>query len=169
MNLAALAVTLMEAPSVDQIAEVVQVRTSVHGRMLQRDEALKLSERVAEASTTYGVPPSLVLAVIEVESSYDPKAVSTADCKGLMQIHPRTAQKVAAAFGIDRGDNVALGTAYLASMFGMFKRWDHALMAFNKGPAKFRSQNLEVGRYARKVMDRYRLIVRMLRPRLFQS
>lgn len=160
----------MEIPSIEEMAEVVQVRTSLHGRMLEHQEAMQLSAKVSEASSAYGVPPALVLAVIEVESSWNRKAVSSANCLGLMQVHPNTAAEVVAAYGLPKAtDNVVIGTAYLSSMFGMFRRWDHALMAFNKGPGKFREQKLEVGMYARKVLKRYRMLSKMLRPRMFQS
>ncbi len=168
MSLVAVVMALLDEPPTDLMTEVVQARTYAHGRPLERKEAKDLAEHINDASTTFGVPPALVLAVIEVESSYDTKAVSKANCKGLMQVAPKTGAKVAATYGLPRSANVALGTAYLASMFGMFQRWDHALMAFNKGPGKFIEQNRQVGKYARRVMGRYRLLIKLLRPALFQ-
>ncbi|MBX3155584.1 MAG: lytic transglycosylase domain-containing protein [Deltaproteobacteria bacterium] len=43
---------------------------------------------ILEASALYRIPVPLIRAVIKVESDYDPKVVSSADCKGLMQVHP---------------------------------------------------------------------------------
>jgi hypothetical protein len=43
---------------------------------------------ILEAAALYRMPVPLIRAVIKVESDYDPKVVSSADCKGLMQVHP---------------------------------------------------------------------------------
>jgi soluble lytic murein transglycosylase-like protein len=44
---------------------------------------------INEASQLYHIPVPLIRAVIKVESDYDPRVVSSADCKGLMQVHPQ--------------------------------------------------------------------------------
>jgi soluble lytic murein transglycosylase-like protein len=43
---------------------------------------------IFEASQLYRIPVPLIRAVISAESDYDPKVVSSMDCKGLMQVHP---------------------------------------------------------------------------------
>ena len=43
---------------------------------------------IYEASQLYRIPVPLIRAVISAESDYDPKVVSSMDCKGLMQVHP---------------------------------------------------------------------------------
>jgi soluble lytic murein transglycosylase-like protein len=43
---------------------------------------------IDEASDLYKIPPALIRAVIQTESDYDPRVVSSADAKGLMQIMP---------------------------------------------------------------------------------
>ena len=43
---------------------------------------------IGEASALYKIPVPLIRAVISAESDYDPKVVSSMDCKGLMQVHP---------------------------------------------------------------------------------
>jgi soluble lytic murein transglycosylase-like protein len=44
---------------------------------------------IQEASQLYHIPVPLIRAVIKIESDYDPHVVSSADCKGLMQVHPQ--------------------------------------------------------------------------------
>src|ERR1043165_9482372 len=44
---------------------------------------------IQEASQLYHIPVPLIRAVIKIESDYDPRVVSSADCKGLMQVHPQ--------------------------------------------------------------------------------
>lgn len=55
-----------------------------------RDPARRLAllRQVHAAATQSGLPPELVLAVIEVESSFDRFAVSRAGAQGLMQVMP---------------------------------------------------------------------------------
>lgn len=43
---------------------------------------------IAEASRLYALPQALIRAIIKVESDYDPRVVSCADAKGLMQLMP---------------------------------------------------------------------------------
>jgi soluble lytic murein transglycosylase-like protein len=44
---------------------------------------------IFEASQLYHIPVPLIRAVISAESDYDPRVVSSMDCKGLMQVHPQ--------------------------------------------------------------------------------
>src|SRR5579863_10743457 len=61
----------------------------------------------------YGVSAALVRAVIQVESAWQPGAVSPKGAMGLMQLMPATAQR----FGVDHPfyihENVRGGIAYL--------------------------------------------------------
>ncbi len=51
----------------------------------ERIEILKVAHREA---TRAGLPPEMVLAVIDIESAFNPYAVSTAGAQGLMQVMP---------------------------------------------------------------------------------
>ena len=48
---------------------------------------------IEKVSAEKGVDVNLVEAIIQVESNFDPRAVSIKDCKGLMQLHPDTAKR----------------------------------------------------------------------------
>ena len=52
------------------------------------DERIKLLTRVHYEASRVGLPPELILAVIEVESNFDRYAVSVAGALGLMQVMP---------------------------------------------------------------------------------
>lgn len=92
------------------------------------------------------VEPALVLAVIRQESQFDPTAVSHAGARGLMQLMPATAKRVAARNGLryDKGRltrdpdyNMRLGISYLAGLLDSFNG-SHvmALAGYNAGPSR---------------------------------
>ncbi|MCK3655129.1 murein transglycosylase C [Pasteurellaceae bacterium Macca] len=79
---------------------------------------------VRKMSKRYGIEPSLILGIMEVESSFNPYAVSYANAIGLMQVVPRTAGRDIFArkgFGgqpdrdylYDPAQNIDAGTMYL--------------------------------------------------------
>jgi len=83
-----------------------------------------------------------VLALTRQESLFNPEATSGSNARGLMQLIPSTAMKVATANGTDPAKvelfdpaaNVALGTAYLKSLFEMFGDDEFkAVAAYNAG------------------------------------
>ncbi len=46
------------------------------------------AENIVKMAHKYGFPPQLIVSIIHRESSFNPTAVSSVDCLGLMQIHP---------------------------------------------------------------------------------
>ena len=81
-------------------------------------------EAVRRAADAQDLDPLLVVAVIRQESMFDPTARSPADARGLMQLLPSTAERVAATTGpIDLNDpdvNIDLGTRYLRTLLTRF-------------------------------------------------
>ena len=57
----------------------------------------EIDAAIGDAAGVYPVPKALVLAVISVESAFDPHAVSRAGAVGLMQLMPATARRVGIA------------------------------------------------------------------------
>lgn len=57
-------------------------------RLPDTDERLRLLKLVHYEASRAQLPPELVLAVIEVESNFDPWAISVAGAQGLMQVMP---------------------------------------------------------------------------------
>jgi hypothetical protein len=69
---------------------------------------------IAEASELYKIPVPLIRAVIKVESDYDPHVVSSADCKGLMQVHPAVQEDMGTVGDVfDPRTNIMTGTRLL--------------------------------------------------------
>jgi soluble lytic murein transglycosylase len=86
--------------------------------------------------------PYLVTALIREESAFAPTAVSRAGARGLMQLMPRTAARVAQEIALPDpvdldapGPNIALGTRYLAGLHEQFGGdLILTLAAYNAGP-----------------------------------
>jgi soluble lytic murein transglycosylase-like protein len=62
--------------------------TRLGSQVADRDEALEILRIAHEEATRAGLPPELVLAVIDVESGFERFAISSAGARGLMQIMP---------------------------------------------------------------------------------
>lgn len=106
----------------------------------QAESVLPIVERHARRS---GVDPLVVLAVIQVESRFDPVAVSSQGAMGLMQLQGPTARELAMDLGLQwTGDdllfdpdvNIMLGCAYLRRLLDRFDDLDAALAAYSSGP-----------------------------------
>jgi len=69
---------------------------------------------ILEASELYKIPMPLIRAVIKSESDYDPKVVSSMDCKGLMQVHPEVEKDMGVVGDIfEPRTNIMAGTRLL--------------------------------------------------------
>ena len=75
---------------------------------------------VNEAARRHRVRAELLHAIIEVESAYDPAAVSPAGAVGLMQLMPPTAARYGVGDPTDPRQNLAGGTAYLRDLKSQF-------------------------------------------------
>lgn len=89
---------------------------------------------VDDLSNQYGVDPSLVKAIIKVESDFNPDAVSPKGAKGLMQLMPATADRFKAKDIFDVHENIEAGIKYLKFLFDKYNnRLDLVLAAYNAG------------------------------------
>jgi tetratricopeptide (TPR) repeat protein len=95
-------------------------------------------------ATAFGVDPALLAAVIREESRFDPRAVSPAAARGLLQLTLPTARRIARETGfrllrardLERPEvSIPLGAAYLAELSRRFPRAEAAVVAaYNAGP-----------------------------------
>jgi soluble lytic murein transglycosylase-like protein len=100
----------------------------------------RVQRLVKNAARDREIPIDLINGIIWVESSFEPRAVSSAGALGLMQLMPGTGREVAHELGrryrpYDPDFNIHAGTYYFAEML---KRFDGnlrlALAAYNAGP-----------------------------------
>jgi len=75
---------------------------------------------VRQYAAHYHVPPELIAALIDVESRWDPQAVSNKGAMGLMQLMPATARRFGAFQPFDIEQNIAAGTRYVTALMWEF-------------------------------------------------
>lgn len=92
---------------------------------------------IEEASGRHGVDARIVKAIIQVESSFHPKARSPKGAMGLMQLMPGTARQYEVRNPYDPESNIQAGTKYLGKLLGEFDL-PLALAAYNAGEAAVR-------------------------------
>jgi soluble lytic murein transglycosylase-like protein len=121
----------------------------------------KIAQQVAMIAPRYAVDTRLALAVITVESNFEPGARSTKDARGLMQLIPETAARFNVRDSFDVGDNVRGGLAYLRWLLAYYKGYIVlAAAAYNAGEAVVdRYQGIppypETREYVRRVLRLY--------------
>lgn len=99
--------------------------------------------------------PALVHAIMRQESLFNPEAVSSAGARGLMQLMPATAERMAKDLKLDYetsrltsdpGFNISLGREYLTRLLD---RWDGeeilTIASYNAGPSRVRQWIAEYG------------------------
>ncbi len=130
------------------------------------------------------VDPFLVAGLIREESLYNPRALSPVGAAGLMQLMPKTANRVARRLGlghVDRDDlfdgvlNIRLGAYHVGELLDAYQgNQIHAIAAYNAGPKavqrwidKFGDRDpdefvehipyKETRRYVKRVITSYRI------------
>lgn len=140
-RLEAVGVREVRNENADRIDAVLAVRGPGLGLKLRN----RVAEAIAEESARAGFDPLFVLAVMAVESDFQPQAVSPVGARGLMQVRPDTLIFLAQKEGLklsaremdrDPALQVRLAIRYLKQLQDRFGDVDVALMGYNAGPTK---------------------------------
>ncbi len=100
---------------------------------------VNIDQLITEYCRKYNIEPSLVKALIKVESNFNPNAVSKRGACGIMQLDMITQQELGIEDPFVIEDNIEAGIRYLRILLD---RYDNdmvmALAAYNAGPSKVR-------------------------------
>ncbi|SMC55952.1 soluble lytic murein transglycosylase [Desulfocicer vacuolatum DSM 3385] len=118
---------------------------------------------IKKAARKFKVDFSLIKAVIEVESAYNPRAISSKGARGLMQIMPFNFTSLNLSDPFEPSQNIMAGTRYLHQLLHQYRgNIKHALAAYNAGPGNVDKYNgvppfQETRNYVQKVMALHRI------------
>jgi soluble lytic murein transglycosylase len=102
-------------------------------------------DELARAARANGLDPALVAGLIRQESSFNPRALSVANARGLMQVLPSVGEEVARSLRFptwspallyDADANLQLGTAHLAAAMKQYGALPRVLAAYNAGGSR---------------------------------
>lgn len=121
-------------------AEAEQIREdTVEGAMIRYGISRGLAEDIFDAAVGNDIDPDVAFGLVNTESSFDTRAISSVGARGLTQVMPRTADWLrpgtAADELFDRRLNLDLGFGYLRSLIDDYDGdLRLALLAYNRGP-----------------------------------
>jgi len=93
-----------------------------------------LDAAVRQIAAEQSLPPELLHSVIQVESNYNPSAVSAKGAQGLMQLIPETARRFGVVDSFDPVENIQGGAKYLKYLLDLYQGdYPRALAAYNAG------------------------------------
>jgi soluble lytic murein transglycosylase-like protein len=122
----------------------------------------RYDEHIRQAAVLYQIPEELVRAVIRVESDFDPRAISPANARGLMQLIPATAERMLVTDVFDPRQNIFGGVRYLRVLANLFNGdIELTVAAYNAGEgAVIRHGGIppypETVDYVKRVLTNYR-------------
>ncbi|MCR5263565.1 MAG: lytic transglycosylase domain-containing protein [Clostridiales bacterium] len=156
IGIAAAAVALIAA-----VAAVIAMTAHKTIQLIKDEGSMKLrplpyKDVVFRYSDEYDVPPDVIYAVMRVESSFRPDAVSGAGAIGLMQLIMPTFEWLQTKTGDTYGEealynpeiNIKYGTYLLGWLYGRYGSWNTAWAAYNAGIGRVNGW-LEDARYSK--------------------
>jgi soluble lytic murein transglycosylase-like protein len=94
-----------------------------------------LNQRIKDAAVRSSLDPSLIKAIVQVESNFESRATSLKGAMGLMQVMPKTAEAQGIRQPYHATENLMGACDYLRTLINRYRgniKW--ALAAYNAGP-----------------------------------
>jgi membrane-bound lytic murein transglycosylase MltF len=142
-------------------------------------KAIPYLDLIARTAKSEGIDWRLIVALIAVESAFNPTSESPAGAYGLMQVRPIAARDVDMDDFHTPAANVRAGVRYLRRLLSMFPAADPyqqialALAAYNMGPAHLSDAQILATRYAldpRRWYDGVELVLPLLeQPAIYRT
>ena len=125
----------------------------------------QFGQYIDKAAELTALDPALIISVIKVESNGDPRAVSPAGAKGLMQLVDSTATDYGVSEVFDPEQNIQAGSRFLKAQLDRFGSLRLALAAYNAGPENVKRYGgvppfTETQAYVDKVIDTLNTVAR---------
>jgi len=121
---------------------IIIITTLINSQQVRANSSNKtyaIQKFLVDEANRQQIDPALALAIAKVESDFNPRALSHAGAKGIMQIMPATAEGV---FGVSRHQlfdaktNITLGISFIKKLLTRYdQRADIALSHYNGGSA----------------------------------
>lgn len=141
--------------------QIILLKIMVLNDNVDMELARNISKSVYRWSRAYGQDPDLMLALIKIESNFDPNALSAAGAEGLTQIMPFWYEifKEPAGTFKDVNKSIEYGYRILTLYEGQYGAIDMALTAYNRGHYRIEADLINgkdpANGYAKKVLDLY--------------
>ena len=149
---------------------LVLVVPSGRRRVLYPVNVSRFDSILKEAAEHYRLPFAFLKAVAKVESNFNPRAVSHAQAKGLMQLIDSTAESMSVEDPFDPRQSIFGGARYLRILANQFDgNMALTAAAYNSGPERVKRLGRiprirETQRYVRRVLEMYRYYQRSRNP-----
>ena len=154
---------MLEKMSQNQIEEVQKFSKKLYEKTDNEiAEQVRYSSFINAAAKRYNLTPELIQAIIKIESSFNPFAISERGAMGLMQLMPETAKEMNVESPFEAEENIMGGSRYLRKLHDLFAGdLQLVLAAYNAGPNRILKNNHRIPRipeteeYVKKVLQEY--------------
>jgi hypothetical protein len=121
-------------PTPDEPGSSRSARGDKRPNRVTRVQAHPYRTEVEQLARRHGLSPSLVSALMAIESDFDPTAISSKGAQGLMQLMPLIAQYYRVYNPLNPQQNIEGGIRYLSDLLRLFdNQLPLALAAYNGG------------------------------------
>lgn len=132
------------------------------GKASLAERRAEIAPHILEVARQHGMDPALLAAVTEIESGFNPNAVSPKGAIGAMQLIPQTAADYGVANPYDLLQNLNGGTRYLKDLLAAHNgNLPLALAAYNAGRRNVTKHNQRIPPFTETMLYVPRVLAKM--------